>query len=351
MAGSTGPDLDTGLLAGLTYACRPDCGLCCYAEPRIASEEKRRLLPIAPEVRFVTRGGIEFIRSNPDGGACHLLDGHRCRAHAARPGPCRSYPLAGYVGTRAQAVPILTCPGIDLAFLNGYAGADTGSLSHGFDLELAELRSRLAQSGDRRLEEGRRRHRRITRALATEGRWVEDDDVRSALRKSPPLPLDDDFPSWDPPTPEDGLELLPMVFDARAGPLAMAGGPSGWEVLELRPEGGIKESLGVVPPPDRLPALSEDARESLVGYLRYWLERDQLFGIVQLDMAQYPEGDVTDHVTAELRQIAAVTVSRASALSKVRGGGRDPISDRDLRQGIRATDQDLLDRPAWGVQL
>lgn len=343
--------LDTSLLAGLTYACQPNCGLCCYAEPLVVPEEKAALLQIVPETKFIARGGFEFIRSNPDGGACQLLAEHRCRAHAARPAPCREYPLSGYVGTRLQAIAALTCPGIDLTFLDGYRGPETASPPHGFDSELAALRARVSESVDRRLEESRRRQRRISRTLGVDGRWVDEAEVRRRLREHLPVPLDEDFPPWDPPSKKDGLELLPLVFDHRAGPVAFAARPEGWELLELRPTGGVEKSLGVGPAPDRLPVLSEEAQRVLAGYIRYWLERDQLFGIVHLEMAQTRQGDVTDCVATELRQIAAVAISRAYVLASVSRGRVGPLSGTDLYQGIRATDQDLLDRPAWGTRL
>ncbi len=343
--------LDTSPLAGLRYACRPDCGLCCYAEPLVAPSEKQSLLRIVPEAKFITRGRFEFLRSSPEGGACQLLDGHRCTAHGVRPAPCREYPLSGYVGTRLQAVAALTCPGIDLAFLDGYGGPETASPPQGLDAALAGLRARISGSVDRRLEESRRRRRQISRAVARDGRWVEEAEVRRQLQEELPVPRNDDFPPGAPPSQEEGLELLPLVFDAREGPLALAARPEGWELLELRPRGGVEKSLGVALPPERLPVLSEAAWRILAGYLRYWLERDQLFGIVHLEMAENRRGDVTDCVAAELRQIAAIAVSRAYVLASLCRGSVGPLSGTDLHQGIRATDQDLLDRQAWGTRL
>lgn len=344
-------NLDTSTLAGLRYACRPECGLCCYAEPLVTPSEKRSLLQIAPNTEFAVHGRFEYVRSRPEGGACQLLAEHRCAAHAARPGPCREYPLSGYLGARLQATAVLTCPGIDLAFLDGYRGAETATPPIGLDPELAALRTRVTGNVARRLEGSQRRRRQISRALERDGRWVDEDDVRRASRDRLPAPRDDDFPSWDPPSREDGLELLPLVFDGRRGPLAFSARPEGWELLELRPEGGVERSLGVARPPERLPALSEQARSILTGYLRYWLERDQLFGIVHLAMTEDRDGDVTDRVGAELRQIAATVLSRSHVLASLCRGAVGPLSGSDLCQGVRATDQDLLDRPAWGSRL
>lgn len=345
------PLLDTSLLAGLRYACLPDCGLCCYAEPLVELSEKVGLLRIAPEIEFVARGRFEFLRSSPEGGACQLLAGHRCRAHAVRPGPCREYPLSGYVGFRLQAVAVLACPGIDLTFLDGYRGPESAPPPQGLDSELAALLARISGSVGRRLEESRRRRRQVSRALAVDGRWVDELAVRRQLRERLPVPQDDDFPPWAPPSQEDGLELLPLVFDEREGPIAFAARREGWELLELRPAGGVENSLGVAPPPDRLPLLSEEAWRVLAGYLRYWLERDQLFGFVHLEMAENRHGDVTDCVAADLRQIAAIAISRAHVLASLCRGKVGPLAGTDLHQGIRATDQDLLDRRTWGTRL
>ncbi len=350
-SGLSPPLLDTSLLAGVRYSCLPDCGLCCYAEPLVAPAERAGLLRIVPDIELVTRGKFEFVRSNPEGGACQLLADHRCRAHTARPSPCREYPLAGHVGTRLQAVAVLTCPGIDLTFLDGYHGPAGASPPQGLDLELASLRARVSEGVERRLEESRRRRRQISRALSGDGRWVDEDEVRRQLQERPPFPRDEEFPPWDPPSQEDGLELLPLVFDGRDGPLAFSAEPEGWELLELSPKGGIEMSLGVASPPDRLPVLSEEARRLLSGYLRYWLARDQLFGTVHLEMAKSHQGDVTDCVAAELRQIAATAISRAAVLASLGRGRVGPLSGSDLVQGIRATDQDLLDRPTWGTRL
>lgn len=343
--------LDTAPLSGLRYACLPDCGLCCYAEPLVVPAEKGNLLRIAPETEFLSRGAFEFVRSNPEGGACQLLTGYRCRAHPARPGPCREYPLAGYAGTRLQAIATLTCPGVELTFLDGYRGSETAPAPQGLDAELAALRARIWREGDRRLDPSRRRGRQIARALGANGRWVDEDEVRRQLRERLPLPRNDDLPAGTPPSREEGMELLPMVFDGRRGPLAFAARSGGWELLELRPEGGVENSLGVASPPERLPALSDEAGRILAGYLRYWLERDQLFGIAHLDMTEDPQGDVTDFVAAELRQIAAIAISRAQVLATLCRGKVGSLSGADLLQGIRATDQDLLDRPAWGTRL
>lgn len=343
--------LDTSALAGFSFACRPDCGLCCFAEPVVSPGERTRLVQLVPAVEFSPRGKFEFVRSHPDGGACTLLTDHRCRAHSARPSPCREYPLAGHVGTRLQAVVVLTCPGIDIASLEGYAGPQNAPAGRGFDLELAALRCRADASVLRRLEQSRRRRNQILRALARRGRWVDEEDVRRELRGRFPLPIDEGYPGDPPPPTSEGLDLLPLVFDGRNGPIALAGRPEGWELLELQASGGVRARLGVLPPPSRQPDLSRQAERILQGYLRYWLERDQLFGTVHLDMIEDGEGVVTDRIASEVRRIGVTAVSRAHVLAALLRGNVGELSGPDLIQGIRATDQDLLDRPTWGSRL
>jgi Fe-S-cluster containining protein len=343
--------LDTSLVSGFSFACRPDCGLCCYAEPVVAPAERGRLLRLVPGAEFVTRGRFEFLRSRSDGGACVLLDGNRCRAHPARPSPCREFPLTAHVGRRVQVTVVLSCPGIDLSPLHGYAGPERASPPLGFDAELDALRARASDGVRHVLEASARRRRRVERTLAAEGRWEDDDEVRNRLRPRIPAPTGKEFPVEDPPSRGDGLDLLPLFFDHRAGPVALAGAVGGWELLELGPGGGVRRSLGLAPPPDHLPALSDDAARTLDGYLRYWLERDLLFGVTHLSMLEDHEGSVTDRVAAELRRIAAVTLSRAQVLATVRHGGVEQLTEDDVRDGLRATDQDLLDQPSWGRRL
>jgi Putative zinc- or iron-chelating domain len=343
--------LDTALLSGVAYACRPDCGLCCYAEPLVTPTERAGLVQLVPGAPFVRRGRHEFLRSHPDGGACRLLEHHRCVAHPARPSPCREFPLTTHVGLRAQVTVVLTCPGVDLTFLTDYRGPDRAGPSTGFDEELAALRARVDGKLGRELEASQRRRRRVVRALEADGRWEEDEEVRRRLRRELPVPLAEDFPVEDPPAQDDGLALLPLFFDGRDGPVAVAGSPGGWELVELRETGGVASSLGGAAPPDRRPALSDDATRALEGYLRYWLERDLLLGVVQLGMLEDRDGSVTERAAAELRGIGAVALSRAQVLASVRRGTSGPLSAGELLAGIRAADQDLLDRASWGSRL
>ena len=343
------PGLDTSLLAGFRFACRPDCGLCCYTEPRVSRAERERLVQIEPAVSFTGEGADRFIASRGDGGACGLLKGNRCGAHVARPHPCREFPLTAHVGTRLQATVVLSCPGVDLSALEQLLPRDGGPPGAGFPSELTALESRIDSSTPARLAASTRRRRKVERALTEQGRWQDEEEVRRVLERSLSSPSDRAFPVADPPAAEDGLDLLPLFFDDREAPVAMARGLGGWEFLELRPVGGVGRSLGVVPPPDRAPPVRPDGARMLDAYLRYWLRRDALFGFVHAEMVR-GRGTTTvlEAVRAELETIGAVVLSRAEARVKLQRGVAGPLSRDDIVDGIRASDQDLLDRDGWG---
>ena len=343
--------VDLELLRGFGFACRPACGLCCYAQPFVEPEERAELLQLAPSVELVSDGAATFVAAYPEGGSCRLLSGDRCRAHAARPSPCREFPLTAHVGTRIQATVVLGCPGVDMGGISGYHGPSGATGPRGLELEVAALRARAAGVSVERLETGRRRHRKLRRVLTQERRWADEEDVRSRLREKLPRPGPREFPAEGPPEAVEGLENLPLWFGGNPGPLAMALAVGGWEVMELRPGGGVARSLGVYPPPARPPALSEDGGAALEGYLRYWLERDVLFGSVQLAMLSDPRGTVEEWVARDLRRVGAITLSRARVLAALRGAPTDPLSAGDVVAGVRATDADLLDRPSWGQRL
>jgi Fe-S-cluster containining protein len=345
------PRLDTTLLRGFRFACRPACGLCCFAEPRADPAERQELLRIAPATEFVESGAAGYVRARPDGGACGLLEDLRCRAHTARPHPCREFPIHVHVGSRLQASLILSCPGVDLDHLGAKTPFARRPPPVGVESELASVEHRVGIGITRRLTEAGRRRGRIVRALEREGRWVDEEAVRQQFRSNVPRPMADDYPVTDPPSSEDGLERLPLFFDGRPGPVALSSGLGGWEALELRPSGGVEHHLGVIPPPDTPPPLSPEAEELLAGYLRYFLERDLLFASVLPRMAGAGEGTLTEWVERELRDIGATVVSRAVVRTKLTGGASDLVTGPALVAGIRATDQERMDVPTWGDRL
>jgi Fe-S-cluster containining protein len=343
--------LDIELLHGFEYACQPGCGLCCFAEPRVEPDERGALLQIAPAGRLIEARGATYLASYADGGACNLLRDARCTAHAVRPHPCQEFPVLVHVGSRLQATLVLSCPGVDLAALERTGPYSARAPPRGFDTELASVRSRIGPQVARRRKEGERRKSRIVRALERTGRWVDEDQARSELSDRPLGPGAEDFPAPDPPTAEEGLDRLPLYFDARAGPVALAAGLGGWEALELNPSGGVAHHLGQLPAPTRPPGLDRGAEELLEGYLRYFLARDLLFASLLPRMLDAAEGTVTEWAAAELRMIGALVISRGVIRAKLRGAPGDRLSRDELAAGIRASDQELLDVPTWGDRL
>jgi Fe-S-cluster containining protein len=349
--GPTVPEIDLELVRGFAFACRPDCGLCCFASPRVSSDEAGALLRIVPEAQLIRHGDGRFIASRPDGGACQFLSELRCRVHAERPAPCREFPIEVHVGERLQASLVLSCPGLDLGRLGGVPPHDGSGEAFGLSREISSVRSRVNSDASRRLVGARRRHRRLQRRFESEGRWVPESETRSRLQREPPWPEDGDFGAEGLPRAEDGLERLPLFFDARPGPVAIADALGGAELLEVRTEGGVARSLGVFPTTERRPRLTDDGARLLRGYLRYWLGRDRLFGTVLLAMADADDGDVLEWTASELRAIGATTLARAILRARARGEGDRELGAEDVARGIRATDQDLLDRPTWGDRL
>lgn len=342
--------LDTRLLHGLVFSCRPDCGLCCYAEPRLEVEEASQLLKIAPEVDVRRVGREAFLASRPDGGACQFLEGHRCRVHGHRPHPCREFPLTAHLGHRIQVTAVLSCPGIDVERFLLNRVPSTEAPAEGVDDELLALRERLGPEARRRWTTARRRGEKVERRLTSEVRWVDDETVRRTLTAEPPWPSDRDYPVEEPPDVEDGLERLPLFWDAREGPVAFARGLGGWQALELAPEGGYRP-LGVFSTPTRPPEMDPGARALLGAYLAYWLSRDAFLSTIQLGMLDAPGGSVTEWAAADLREIAAQTAARAYVRATMRRGVVGTLGVADIVNGIRAVDQDWLDRPSWGDRL
>ena len=336
------------LLEGFGFGCRPDCGLCCYAEPRIDPAERAHLLQIAPSARIAGTGRDRFVASNPNGGACQFLLSHRCVVHPARPHPCREFPITVHVGQRLQATIVLSCPGVSFARLRR-AGTPEPE-PNGLGAELASVRQRLGAPTFARLEATRRRGRRIERALTEGGQWVPDEVVRAELRADLPRPGVGDFPVEDPPEVAEGWERLPLFFDGRRAPLALAHKLGGWEVHEMAP-GGAGASLGVFPPPERPPQLDAPATDLLERYLRYVLERDGFLASVHLDALEAGEGSVREWAAVELAAVGAVVLARGAVRAKLHGEDATTLSADRVDDGIRATDMDWLDRPTWGDRL
>jgi len=344
------PEIDVALLSGFGFSCLPDCGLCCFTSPRLDRDDETRLHAVSPQARIALEGRETCLAARPEGGACQFLDHLRCAVHAARPAPCREFPVSVHIGTRLQATVVLSCPGLRLNALVSNGSARSPAPPSDFESELASVRQRLTPAVERPRSEAERRRRRIARGLEDQGRWVEEEEVRRRLGKRRLVPAPEDYHLEEPPLAEEGLERLPIYYDGRPGPMALAQGLGGWEALELSAEGGARP-IGIAVPPDRLPTLDEDAEALLSGYLGYWLARDGFLAAVHLAMLSTTEGTVVDATLDDLHAIGSTVLARGSVRSKLRGNPGARLTRADVEAGIRATDQDWLDRPTWGSRL
>lgn len=340
-------ELDLALLGGFRFECRPDCGLCCFTSPRLEGDDEAGLQRAVPTVRTVVREGVRCIAARPHGGACELLKGLRCSAHTARPAPCREFPVFVHLGTRLQAGLVLSCPGLSLDALRGFGSVPGEVAFHGLDREVAAVRERLGLKSGRLLEDVRRRRKRVVRELSDQGRWSEEDEARGRLARRTLIPSAREYAPSELPDIGAGLERLPMFFDGRPGPMALAQAGEAWEVVELAPDGD-SVTRGVAVPPERPPLLDPGAEELLSGYLRYFLARDIFLAAVHWDMIRGAEGTVDEVALSELRSIASDVLARAAVRAQLRGESGARLTALEVELGIRATDQDWLDRPAWG---
>lgn len=333
--------LDIALLGGFRFQCRPACGLCCFAEPAVTSAERDRLVQIEPELEFADgERGWAFLTSRPNGGACELLTDTRCRAHAKRPTPCQQFPITVHVADRAQASLVLSCPGIDAAGLLRWSGGPPAPEAlGGLDAELDAAEAEWTRSGT---------ERELDRHSIRRNRWISLHDLgalRAALHRELPWPVAEDFPSEEPPDTSDGFAGLPVTFVPGRGRVAFATHAGGWMLFELSEVGDEPRTLGVIPPPTALPAMTTQGEQILRGYLHYLLERDDAVEGVLAQEA--PEGSVEEGLAADLIRTGATALSRASVLQRL--DGRDgPLDAADLWEGVRATDAEWLDRPTTG---
>ncbi|MCI4329794.1 MAG: YkgJ family cysteine cluster protein [Thermoplasmata archaeon] len=335
------PRIDLALLGGFRFQCRPGCGLCCFAEPAVTAAERHQLVQIEPELAFVEGArGWAFLTSRPNGGACELLTDTRCRTHATRPTPCQQFPITVHVSDRAQASLVLSCPGIDAAGILRWSGGPPIPVGpRGLDAELDAADAEWVRSGT---------ERELDRHAVRRGRSVSLHDLaalRAGLHRELPWPVDEDFPSEEPPDPSDGLAGLPVTFVPGHGRVAFATHAGGWMLFELSEAGDEPGTLGVIPPPTATPEVTTQGEQLLRGYLHYLLERDDAVEGVLAQEA--PEGSVEEGLAADLIRTAATVLSRASVLQRL--DGRDGALDAaDLWEGVRATDAEWLDRPTTG---
>lgn len=259
-----------------------------------------------------------------------------------------------YWGLRPQASLVLSCPGLELRRLLAFGadGPSPGGAPRGLEEEIAAARS---ASGS---EEGRaqaadsaavvaRLYRRAARqpGFAPEAAW------RARLARELGAGAEDDPPEGLPAEGE-GLDLLPLFWDGPGRIAALSGEPDGVQVLLLDPRGGVRERLGPFLEPERRPTLAPEARPWLEGYLRYLLARDQFVDSVVAEWTREPRGvDLRGAVDEALRTASATVLARAALRARQQGRTGENLGPEEVLDGIRATDADLVDRPAPGASI
>lgn len=346
MSDPSAPALDTSLLRGFGFACRPDCGLCCFATPRATRSELAALVARRPDLEVIDDGSERLLAARPRGGACQLLTELRCSAHDLRPHPCREFPLTVHVGSRLQVDVVLSCPGVNLAGLTAADARPDG----GFAAELESVHSRLGPRSVRAIDEAVRRRRKVARVLTEAGRWVEEDAVRASLADRLPWPRDSNFEALELPEADGPLESLPMFFEGGGGPVALGDHVGGWEAIRLQESGGGRP-MNVIPPVDRAPPVAPSGRARLREYQGYVLRRDSFLATVVLETLDTEEGTVADRARTDLERLGATVLARAAFRARLAGAPDRPLERDDVDRGIRATDAEWLDRPTWGSRL
>lgn len=342
--------VELDLLDGFRFTCRPDCGLCCYAEPAASRAERRALVQIAPELQWQEEDALlSRIAARPDGGACQLLEGARCRAHSARPYPCRAYPVHVHVGDRAQASLVLSCPGVGLGPLTANATGTRGAPPVGLDPELAAVQEEArAAPVDALLRRSSRLLDRALRASRLGREELEQARVRASDLR---LPRRDDS-GLSPPGPEAPLEELPLVWTEHRGVVLLVRHDDGsYEPLRARESGGLSERLGRFHAAEPAAGLDAPAQDRLEGYLRYLLRRDQFVWSVVHEFDRDVDGEFEGALRRMLSEVRLELLARASVLARLEGRTGERLGVAELEAGIRAIDSDVLDRPGPGLQL
>ncbi len=187
-------------------------------------------------------------------------------------------------------------------------------------------------------------------AAVRAGWWEEPEVVRRSLRPNLERLAQAPGEPHALPSSRDGFEFLPLTFDGRAGPIAFASSGATWSLLELSAEGDRVKRIGTIVP--RILPMTEGAGQLLARYLAYWLERDDLWGMLAESISEDPVPiSMNRAAERELRSISADVRLRASALRASRKLPEGPLGADEIAAGIRAADLDLLDRDGWGERL
>lgn len=348
--GLTVTALDIGLLRGFRFACRPGCGLCCYANPAVTPSERPPLLQLSPAPAFLEGDeGYSFLASRDGGGACALLGDTRCRGHAVRPFPCRSFPISVHLGPRAQASVVLSCPGLDLGVLETYPETVALPDPAGMDAELASVRQELRRPASvTAAQSARESYREAVERQEARSAWLDPGEFRADLRRRHDWRELDAYPE-PAPSDEQGLEALPLTFEPELGVAAIGGEGDRWTIRRMR-EGGGGVELGTYDLPEVPPRLNGAATRLLHGYLCYAFDRDAPFGQLLVER-RGARLDWAEVLRAAVDAAAAMVVTRACVLAMARGESPESLGHDALLRGIRAADADLLDRPTVGAVL
>lgn len=342
--------LDIELLRGFSFACRPGCGLCCYANPAVTRAERRPLLQLSPAPTLLDGDeGYSFLANRPEGGACDLLHECRCRGHDVRPFPCRSFPISVHLGPRPQASLVFSCPGLDLGTLETYPGRVVRADPAGLDQEIASVRRELARpevvgtaaAADAAFRAAVERQQRRSE-------WVDPGEFRLELRRERQGTELGGYPE-PAPSDDEGLDAIPLTFDPDLGVLGLSGDEDRWTVRRMREAGGGVE-LGTYDLPEEAPRLDGPAERLLHGYLCYTADRDALFGQL-LAHRRGTKIDWWEELYGAVADAAAMVVTRAAVLGMARGESPETLGPEAIVRGIRAADADLLDRPTIGAVL
>jgi Fe-S-cluster containining protein len=343
--------VDLRLLAGLSFRCRPGCGLCCYASPAVSPAERDRLITIVPTAEFrEAEDGYRLLAARENGGACSLLEANRCRAHAVRPFPCRVYPVHTHLGLSAQASVVMACPGVDLSALSRWGGELPPSEDPvGFDSEIRAADEELRETpwADWR-HEHERLLARLERRLTAEGRWEDPEELRRELFLHPPGP--DARGQLTLPPPESGaLEELPVFFDPQFGRVALrSSGPQEYSLETLLELGGPGESLGRFHLAADLPELTPEGARMLRGYVRYLVVRDHFFWAALHELRSGAQDSLRERLRSNLVEASTEVLRRATVRGQLHGESGQRLGPEEVLDGVRAVDAELLDRPTLG---
>jgi Fe-S-cluster containining protein len=345
------PRIDTSLLDGIRFRCRPGCGLCCYTTPAVDPAEGERLIQIDPNLELLEgEGSWKFVAARGDGGACGLLSECRCRAYAVRPFCCQEFPLSVHLGLRPQATAVLSCPGVSFVGDDGAEGeARVAPAPLGLEVELAAVEVEYARApAARRLSESSRRWSTLRNRLRRRGGWSEPSEIRAELRPEVLTEVRSHYPPPSPPSGEDGVESLPMWFDPGKGLVAVSEHAAGWEVRTVEETGTRSRSLGVWPAPSEPPRLTAPGERVLGRYLELLLDRDFTFWAAAERVRTGRDRSLPGAVREDLGQFGALVLARAELIDRFRSGGGRSLGPDLVREGVRATDGEFLDRPTLG---